>query len=1409
MCSCNIDFDDPENSVLLEENYIPSKSLLRQKSFKTKETGFSKPIYVQDFMNESNDSVLLPVAKTTIHQPSKTNPSSKSIHILIDTASSSNFITVGTCSMFNSSLQIIAENINLNVTTLHGEQHINSECVRVVVNTKQKPIEIEAFVVPHIRTIPETFLPQEFDVYRSQLTESFPRPEIEINLLMGMKSIPRVLKKNCVYTVLPSGTMCILPTVWGVVPCGRASIPEPPAKSVFRPRKTESFLTGTERIAQILERSWKLEELPHDNSPSSLSKDEVQAVEQIENILQYDEERKRFITGLLWREAPDLLNNYQQAFKRTERLRGILRDNPELREAYTDAINDFDRLGVIEKVTDPDAAQSSRTDLFYLPHRAVYDADRVSTKCRVVFDASAKTPSGKSLNHCLLPGPPLQVNIIAVELRFRLRKYALVGDISKMFLNIDVKEEDRNFLRFLWRNPMERGPPYIYRFKALIFGAKDSPFQAISSLQRLAREKKATPDITFEEKRACDIIMDDTYVDDITTGAETLEDLESIYHNLTKILHKGHFKVKKWCSNTNEIAKFIPQENLLPLGETISKTGQVSTGEKNASTLGVRWNPRMDNIVYDQHKHIQGDEKNTKTSLASISARLFDPLGLISPYILLAKRILKQTHIEQLNWKDKLTVEMKTEWQKWVVKIADLQHLQFPRYVPNSSSSEYHIFGAASFVGYTAVAYIRTFLPEKNLFVSNILFARTKIAPMKEKLKSRLELMAALLCTTLAEQLRVECGIEKDRIFCWMDSEIILWWLIQKPALLAPFVSNRVTKIQELEYSFQYSSTKENPAAIASRGCYPSHLCDDLWQHGPQFLRKNRKDWEFKKIDLSKLNTKDGLKKREVFAFLSLEINMRKHPQKRVPIFELYSSFDKILRITAIVKECCVKWRAYKKNKEASHNQSILPQEGGLEKDAYNIEVSKRTLKFAFRFWIKKVQLDAFPHEVKQLQQGKGVFSSSSLKKLDPKLDKYGVMRVGGRIERASIDEDIKHPILLPKQHLLTKHIVWEAHEKNQHAGIDWVHFHLRQKFWIMSSRQIIRSILRKCQICLRKIPLLSTNRITPLPSSKTNPNEAFVFVGLDYMTEVLLQKEEGETANVMAHILLFTCMTTRGIHLELVLDESKEEFLMAFQRLCDTRGRPTHMYSDKALAFEGAERHLLKTIKTANQEIHKVQHKYKFEWHYSEENEPASKGFRERMAKSIRQAFTKVMKNAALTYIEFITALKEIEAMVNDRPLTSTTNETLEILTPSMLMIGRKLRPWVVRFDLTCAKSDRHLRQRWLHRTVTCKAFWSFWSKHYQNDNQRRGKWFTKQPLIKPGDLVMLEVDTIQSGKWPIAKVINLRIGRGDVIRSIELSSEINQGKKGKVAKLYHFTRDLRSIYPLEENLDNQVENT
>ena len=110
-------------------------------------------------------------------------------------------------------------------------------------------------------------------------------------------------------------------------------------------------------------------------------------------------------------------------------------------------------------------------------HRAVYDPSRISTKCHIMFDASAIAPSGFSLNDSLLTGAPLQQAIVAVEFRFRANKIALIGDISKTFLQIEVNPIDGQYLRFLWRDPDDpKATTKVYRFGTLIFGATDSPF---------------------------------------------------------------------------------------------------------------------------------------------------------------------------------------------------------------------------------------------------------------------------------------------------------------------------------------------------------------------------------------------------------------------------------------------------------------------------------------------------------------------------------------------------------------------------------------------------------------------------------------------------------------------------------------------------------------------------------------------------------------------------------------------------------------------------------------------------------------------------------------------------------------------------------------------------------------------
>ena len=191
--------------------------------------------------------------------------------------------------------------------------------------------------------------------------------------------------------------------------------------------------------------------------------------------------------------------------------------------------------------------------------------------------------------------------------------------------------------------------------------------------------------------------------------------------------------------------------------------------------------------------------EDTKTSVASLLAKPFDPLGLISPFILIARKILKDTFEEKLGWKEKLTGSLLEEWHKWISLIPDLKEISYPRHVPFRDHSEIHVFGdAAANMGYGVAAYVRTYLPESDRYESNLLYAKSRINPKKDITVPRLELVAALLCTQTSEMLRKELDFDKSKIYCYSDSETALWWMTKSPDALLPFVSNRVQKIREL-----------------------------------------------------------------------------------------------------------------------------------------------------------------------------------------------------------------------------------------------------------------------------------------------------------------------------------------------------------------------------------------------------------------------------------------------------------------------------------------------------------------------------------------------------------------------------------------------------------------------------------
>ena len=151
--------------------------------------------------------------------------------------------------------------------------------------------------------------------------------------------------------------------------------------------------------------------------------------------------------------------------------------------------------------------------------------------------------------------------------------------------------------------------------------------------------------LTAIEKRVCETIVNDTYVDDVTTGGDTVRDTNKMYQGLTKLLGTAHIKIHKWATNSPELLSMIPENERAPTAE--NEESQLLESDETSS-LGIRWDPSLDRFVFHRYTDMKQFNNDTKTSVASLLARPFDPLGLIAPFILLVRKVLKSTFEEKL-----------------------------------------------------------------------------------------------------------------------------------------------------------------------------------------------------------------------------------------------------------------------------------------------------------------------------------------------------------------------------------------------------------------------------------------------------------------------------------------------------------------------------------------------------------------------------------------------------------------------------------------------------------------------------------------------------------------------------------------------------------------------------------------
>ena len=199
-------------------------------------------------------------------------------------------------------------------------------------------------------------------------------------------------------------------------------------------------------------------------------------------------------------------------------------------------------------------------------------------------------------------------------------------------------------------------------------------------------------------------------------------------------------------------------------------------------------------------------------------------------------------------------------------------------------------------------------------------------------------------------------------------------------------------------------------------------------------------------------------------------------------------------------------------------------------------------------------------------------------------LDDQGIIRCKGRVNNALLSQPSKNPVLRPSKHHLARLIIQDVHSKIKHSGIKDTLTTIRETFWILRGRKAVKRILSKCVTCKR----VEGVPYTPLPApdllmERVSLDPPFSHTGLDFLGPLYIRegKTQSEKSSNKVYICLFTCASTRAIHLELTPSLSVESFLRAFRRFASRRGVPVTLTSDNATTFKSASKDIRKITRS------------------------------------------------------------------------------------------------------------------------------------------------------------------------------------------------------------------------------------
>ncbi|XP_070075509.1 uncharacterized protein [Drosophila takahashii] len=803
------------------------------------------------------------------------------------------------------------------------------------------------------------------------------------------------------------------------------------------------------------------------------------------------------------------------------------------------------------------------------------------------------------------------------------------------------------------------------------------------------------------------------YVDDVLTGADE-DELLSRRDELIQLMSKAKLELGKWVSNSSRLSHTIQEE--LPITSAVK-------------VLGMYWNPQDDVLSYKTS--LSTEPEATKRQVLSDVSRIFDPLGILAPVVVQFKILFQELWLLDLDWDSKLPPKLAEWWQ--------------------TSNREKSIY-----MDFQTHLYSRVSNADGTCWVS-LMAAKTRVAPLKQQSLPRLELCGALLLTRLLRAVKEGLQHKDIIVHAWCDSTIVLSWLSHTPSKLKTFIANRTSEILDVipRSAWHHVGSKDNPADCASRGMLAANLMSyELWWKGPHWLHHN----DLLASKLRSGNNPNTILDTPIMEGLkssSLCSRIESKPEAS-PIECLslrVSSWTKLIRCTAYVLRFMNRSRIKKR----------IPSSLTLTFE----EISEA------RICCLRHAQEGFSSDIHLLKRGKAVANSSTLRTLSPMVCKNGLLRVGGRLSNSLLPEEVKHPIILPKGHRISMLILEHEHRIHLHPGVTALFVIVRQQYWIVGARNMIRKLTHSCHKCFRQRHKTADQYMADLPAVRVRQAYPFENSGCDYAGPLLLKVHKGRNPRKeKGYICLFVCLVTSAIHLELATDLSTETFLAAFRRFISRRGKCTHIFSDNGRNFVGAKKVLDDMYKLILSQQHNTQVTQSLasqgiKWSFIPPHAPHWGGKCESAVRSVKLHLRRVIGNSILTSEQMHTLLAQIECVVNSRPLFATSDAEVSYLSPAHLLIGRPYTS-VPEGDLGHIAVNR--LDYWQNVQAMLQGFWKRWHQEYLTTLQQRPKWNTERKNVATGDMAIIKDSNTPSAAWALARVIEVYPGKDGLVRAVKL---------------------------------------